>query len=437
MKISYTFFVIGMLLLVLELACAGSAVKNTPGVKSSIPYVATRNDAVRDMLWMANVGKDDVVYDLGSGDGRIVIAAVRDFGARRAVGIENDPNRIQESRRNAQKAGVADRVEFIQGDLFSTDFRQASVVTLFLGHEPNIKLRPKLFSDLKPGTRIVSHQFCMGEWLPDKALTARTVYFGMWGERERPFRDNPNVPDYTENEMHHGTSDKMTMWVVPAPVAGIWRAKIQTAEGLQDCQLILHQHLSEVQGTLQISGQTNLTENVSVDMWGTHVRFVSGLMKKFEVRFDGYVNEDTMQGTLAVRDQGKLQEGQWEAHRDKVEFAGTWEWPCATGQRSVRLNIEQKEGHFVATYQDKDKTVPVTDFYNFGGGFYFTHMIGLNEDNGLVLTEDTGWLIGQGVLIDGQLKGTIGFYPYEEPVRPGMPQGKDVSQSWTPRLIKP
>ena len=135
------------MLVVLDLSYAGSAKNNTP-VESSIPYVATRNDAVRDMLWMANVGKDDVVYDLGSGDGRIVIAAVRDFGARRAVGIEKDPNRIQESRQNAQKAGVAGRVEFIQGDLFSTDFRQASVVTLFLSHKPNIQLRPKLFSDL-------------------------------------------------------------------------------------------------------------------------------------------------------------------------------------------------------------------------------------------------------------------------------------------------
>jgi SAM-dependent methyltransferase len=141
--------------------------EQTPA-RSSIPYVATRNDAVRDMLWMANVGKDDVVYDLGSGDGRIVIAAVRDFGARRAVGIEIDPNRIRESQKNAQEAGVTDRVEFVQNDLFTSDFRQASVVTLFLGHQPNIKLRPKLFSTLKPGTRIVSHQYAMGEWQPNK-----------------------------------------------------------------------------------------------------------------------------------------------------------------------------------------------------------------------------------------------------------------------------
>src|SRR5437868_1944794 len=144
----------------------GSASTHTPAptgppIRSSIPYVATRNDAVNDMLWMANVGKDDVVYDLGSGDGRIVIAAVRDFGARRAVGIENDPERIRESRANARKAGMSDRVEFIQGDLFNADIGQASVVTLFLGHNPNLRLRPELLRVLKPGTRIVSHQFGM------------------------------------------------------------------------------------------------------------------------------------------------------------------------------------------------------------------------------------------------------------------------------------
>ncbi|MHC4890891.1 MAG: class I SAM-dependent methyltransferase, partial [Planctomycetota bacterium] len=144
MKILSSVLGIGVVVAVLQWSCAGSAETNTLPVRSSIPYVATRSDAVRDMLWMANVGKDDVVYDLGSGDGRIVIAAVRDFAAHRAVGIEIDPNRIRQSRENAHKAGLTDRVELIQGDLFTTDFRQASVVTLFLGHKPNIKLRPKM-----------------------------------------------------------------------------------------------------------------------------------------------------------------------------------------------------------------------------------------------------------------------------------------------------
>jgi len=411
MKIRHTVLGISYVLMIFELSCAGSAVTNTSLVNSSIPYVATRNDAVQDMLWMANVGKDDVVYDLGSGDGRIVIAAVRDFGARRAVGVENDPNRIRESRENAQKAGVADRVEFIEGDLFTTDFRQASVVTLFLGHQHNLRLRPKIFS-LRPGTRIVSHQFAMGEWKPDKSLTVRTVCLGMWGERENPFKDNPHVPDYTGNEMHFGTSDKIAMWVVPASVAGIWRAKIETAKGTQDCQLILHQQLSDVTGTLQLSGQANLTGNVVVDMWGNHIRYVFGFMDSFEVRFDGTVYENAMQGTLAVRDHDQLQEHAWEARRDNIDFVGTWEWPNAVGKPLVKLSIEQRQGHLIATYQEREKKVPITDFYNFGGGFYFTHLIG-REGGGLVISENTGWLIGEGVIDSGKLLGTIEFYPYQ------------------------
>ncbi len=155
--------------------CAFSAETGVKTAQSAIPYVATRNDAVQNMLWMADTGKNDLVYDLGSGDGRIAIAAVRDFAARRAVGVEIDPKLIQQSRENARKAKVADRVEFIQGDLFAADLHEATVVTLFVGHEANLKLRSKLVRELKPGARVVSHQFGMGEWQTDKTLTVRTV----------------------------------------------------------------------------------------------------------------------------------------------------------------------------------------------------------------------------------------------------------------------
>jgi SAM-dependent methyltransferase len=396
MKTARTLLGIALVVAVLELSHAGLAETTTPPRRPSIPYVATRNDTVQDMLWIANVGKDDVVYDLGSGDGRIVIAAVRDFGARRAVGIEIDPERIGESRKNTQKAGVTDRVEFIQGDLFTTDFRQASVVTLFLGHQSNIKLRPKMFSILKPGTRIVSHQYAMGEWQPDKTL--------------------------------------ISIWIVPAPVAGIWRGKIETEHGPQDLQLTLHQRLSEVTGTFQLSGKTNLTGGVHVDLWGSHMRCWCTPDRisydQFELRFDGHVHENTMQG--------QLQERAWEAQRDKVDFAGTWEWLCASGQRSVKLRIERCDGHLIATYMDRDQTTPVTDFYDWGGGFYFALLIG-REGDSLKITEDTGWLIGEGVLDHGALKGRIEFYPYggtsDGPGERKAPQ--TVIQDWAPRLVKP
>lgn len=123
------------------------------------------------MLDLANVGATDIVYDLGSGDGRIVIAAARDFGAR-AVGIDIDPVRIAESNANARVAGVADRVRFIQGDLFAADFSEATVITLFLWPHINMKLRPQLLK-LRPGTRIVSHVHDLGDWAADRTIRVR------------------------------------------------------------------------------------------------------------------------------------------------------------------------------------------------------------------------------------------------------------------------
>jgi predicted O-methyltransferase YrrM len=121
-----------------------------------VPYVPTPEEVVAAMLAVARVGKNDVLYDLGSGDGRIVIAAARQFGTR-ATGIDIDPQRIQEADANARKAGVTDRVRFILGDIFEADIREATVVTLYLLPAVNARLRPKLLRELRPGTRIVSH----------------------------------------------------------------------------------------------------------------------------------------------------------------------------------------------------------------------------------------------------------------------------------------
>ena len=141
-------------------------------------FVPTPQEVVEDMLRLVNVKKGDVLYDLGSGDGRIPITAAKLYGVR-AVGIDIDPQRIAEAQENAKKAGVTHLVEFRQADLFMSDFREASVVTLYLLPELNVKLRPRLLQDLKPGTRIASHQFDMGDWKADKKLesSGRTIYF--------------------------------------------------------------------------------------------------------------------------------------------------------------------------------------------------------------------------------------------------------------------
>ena len=141
-------------------------------------FVPTPQEVVEDMLRLVDMKKGDVLYDLGSGDGRIAIAAAKKYGVR-AVGIDIDPQRIREANENARKAGVTDLVQFRQEDLFKADFRDATVVTLYLLPDLNVKLRPRLWDELKPGTRIISHQFDMGTWKPEKKLESngRTVYF--------------------------------------------------------------------------------------------------------------------------------------------------------------------------------------------------------------------------------------------------------------------
>jgi SAM-dependent methyltransferase len=135
-----------------------------------VPYVPTTEEAVQAMLKLADVKPSDNVYDLGCGDGRIVIAAAKSFKAH-GVGVDIDPVRIREAKENAKKAGVSAIVRFEENDLFQADIHDATVVTIFLLPNINLRLRPKLLSDLKPGTRIVSNTFDMGDWKPDKEMT--------------------------------------------------------------------------------------------------------------------------------------------------------------------------------------------------------------------------------------------------------------------------
>ena len=169
--------------------------------KPEVPYMPTHEKVVAEMLKVAKVGKNDILYDLGSGDGRIVITAAKEFGAR-GVGVDIDPALIREARENAVKAGVADKVKFLQQDLFETDIREATVVTLYLLPEVNRRLRPKLLSDLKPGTRVVSHNHDMGDWTPLKTLNVRVP-------QENTILKTLNVRLLEEHRIYY--------WVVPPP----------------------------------------------------------------------------------------------------------------------------------------------------------------------------------------------------------------------------
>jgi SAM-dependent methyltransferase len=173
--------------LALTLVCHAGALLLTaqqgtvePRRTPEVVYIPTPGEVVTTMLRMAHVGPGDVVYDLGSGDGRIVIAAVKDFGAARGVGVELDPARVQEANQNARVAGVKDRVEFRRQDLFDTDLRPATVVALYLSPAVNLKLRPKLLAELKPLARVVSHVFDMGDWAPTDTRTVNNRPVFVW-----------------------------------------------------------------------------------------------------------------------------------------------------------------------------------------------------------------------------------------------------------------
>lgn len=178
-----------MLVSVAMLAAQTAQPARTPDV----PYVPTTEKAVEEMLKLADVKKTDVVYDLGCGDGRIVIAAAKMFGAR-GVGIDINPERIKEARENAKRAGVENLVRFEENDLFEANFNEATVVTLFLLPQINLKLRPKLLTDLKPGMRVVSNTFDMGDWKAEKEAS---------------------LNDQGDSE-YSGLSQRFYLWTIPA-----------------------------------------------------------------------------------------------------------------------------------------------------------------------------------------------------------------------------
>jgi Methyltransferase domain len=190
-------------------------------------YIQTPSSVVEAMLAIAEVGPQDYVVDLGSGDGRIVIAAATQRQAR-GLGIDYDHTLIAESRANAARAGVSDKVEFLHQDIFLADFRQATVVTMYLLPEVNLELRPRILFDLKPGTRVVSHDWDMGDWEPDRRLVVA-------------------APEKTIGLRKEST---VYLWMVPARIAGCWRGTLTGPGGEESVAIDVVQRFQNASATV-------------------------------------------------------------------------------------------------------------------------------------------------------------------------------------------
>ena len=212
-------------------ALMGLPASAQPFGDTDVPFVITPDNVTLEMLKLANVGPKDYVLDLGSGDGRIVIEGARRFGAR-GLGVEIVPDLVRQSNANARAAGVADRAEFREQDLFKTDLSAATVITMYLLPEVNLQLRPALLA-LKPGTRLVSHDWDMGDWQPDQTVTVAA----------------PDKPIGREK------TSRLHLWLVPAQVTGLWCG----AAGSRSFSMVLTQRFQSFQGTLHrhVSRQTH------------------------------------------------------------------------------------------------------------------------------------------------------------------------------------
>jgi hypothetical protein len=243
-------------------ACSGMQLQTAPSEYEpqvgqegkDVIWVPTPQVLVDRMLDMAKVTPQDYVIDLGSGDGRTVITAAK-RGAR-ALGIEYNPDMVELSKRNAAKEGVSDKATFVKADLFESDFSQATVITMFLLPEINLKLRPKIL-DLKPGTRIVSNSFRMGEWSPDETAKIDRGCTGYC---------------------------RAHLWIVPAKVVGTWR--------LPQGTLSLKQTFQQVSGTLQSNGRENTVIGI---LNGNQIIFTAG-----GAQYTGRVNGGTMGGSVTT-----------------------------------------------------------------------------------------------------------------------------------------
>ncbi len=272
--------------------------------RPDVPYVPTPEKVVAEMLKMADVNEKDILYDLGCGDGRIVITAARERDCR-GVGIDINSIRIEESRKNAILASVSHMVDFHQMDLFEADISRATVVTLYLLSTVNLRLRPKLFRELKPGTRVVSHDFSMGDWMSDKSTIIEEKFDYI------PLQDSRSVENTWSNHTVY-------YWVIPANVSGTWEWTMPEISGEKIFRLEINQTFQLLNGkafegsvSLPIEIKNGKIEGDKLEF--TLERKTGGRAE--QMQFVAFVRGDKMEGQVKFAGRPDAQEI-WTAERD-------------------------------------------------------------------------------------------------------------------------
>ena len=272
-RVSRTLYGVTFVLLYLLVPAVAAAVLDVP-----TPYVPSTQSNVDEMLRLAAVRPNDVVYDLGSGDGRVVISAARDWGAR-GVGIELDAKLVAESRELARRDGVVDRVSFREGDVLKASIGDATVVTMYLLTPLVNRLEPRLLAELKPGTRIVAHDYGFAEWKPDR---------------------------------HVHVSKNFYLYVVPARVAGKWQVTVSLPTASREYELELAQRFQEIKGGARVTG--GYLPAFDARLVGERIEFVL-VDDHLSYRFEGRVSTHAIEGVVRWGHGPRQQESTWRATR--------------------------------------------------------------------------------------------------------------------------
>jgi len=255
----------------LGFALTSACAQDVQPIKDAGPYVPSPQSVVSDMLRYADVNAEDFLIDLGSGDGRIVLTAAKVFGAR-GFGVEIKDELVKKSNEAAQKEGLADRVKFLKQDLFKTDMSQATVITMYLLPDTVNLLKDKFLSELKPGTRIVSHDYPLTGWIPEKYV-------------QMDLEDKVQISGVTTTLIY--------LYIVPAKVAGSWKAQMPPAMSKQPATLSFKQQLTRITGSVRLDGKEFLMEDAKLR--GDRLTFKLAGRK---AEFSGQVKGRQIEGTV-------------------------------------------------------------------------------------------------------------------------------------------